>query len=78
MRQVLVPRDLAPVMPLRAPGASIVSLGGETMGTTWSVKLVQPASVSTAALCGGLERRACEYRLRDEHVDRRLQYQPVQ
>ena len=56
MRQVLVPRDLAPVMPLRAPGASIVSLGGETMGTTWSVKLVQPASVSTAALCGGLER----------------------
>ena len=43
-------------MPLRAPGASIVSLGGETMGTTWSVKLVQPASVSTAALCGGLER----------------------
>lgn len=48
MRQVLVPRDVAPAIALRAPGASIVSLGGETMGTTWSVKFVESERVSTA------------------------------
>jgi len=56
MRQVLVPRDVAPLMALRAPDASIVSLGGETMGTTWSVKVVQPAGTSTASLHGAIER----------------------
>lgn len=50
MRQVLVPRDVAPAIALRAPGASIVSLGGETMGTTWSVKFVESARVSTTQI----------------------------
>jgi FAD:protein FMN transferase len=48
MRQVLVPRDLAPAIPLRP--ADILSLGGETMGTTWSVKVVTSADVSADAL----------------------------
>ncbi len=50
MRQVLVPHDLPPLILLRAPGASIVSLDGKTMGTTWSVRFVESAHVSLELL----------------------------
>jgi len=40
MRRVLVPLHVPAVAPLTRRAAGIVSLGGETMGTTWSVKLV--------------------------------------
>jgi len=40
-RRVLVPTHLGPVTPVRSrPGSAIVTLGGGTMGTTWSAKLV--------------------------------------
>ena len=55
MRQVLVPLDLAPAIPLRAPRADILSLCGETMGTTWSVKVVSAADLAADALHAGIE-----------------------
>lgn len=56
MRQVLVPRDVAPLIELRAPGAPVITLRGEAMGTTWSVKLVRSAGVSAEALRSAIER----------------------
>ena len=52
MRHVLVPRDLAPAIPLRARHADILSLGGETMGTTWSVKVVSAAHAAEQLRAG--------------------------
>jgi FAD:protein FMN transferase len=42
VRRVLVPLDVSPALRLRAPHAAVLSLGGETMGTTWSVQAVAP------------------------------------
>lgn len=56
MRRVLVPLDVAPAIVLRPRDAEVASLGGETMGTTWSVKLVQRPQMPTAALRAGIER----------------------
>jgi thiamine biosynthesis lipoprotein len=55
MRRVLVPLEVAPVIRLGpAPRAQVLALGGETMGTTWSVKLV-PARLSVRSLRVGIE-----------------------
>ena len=51
--RVLIPVGLAP--PARPPGDTIMSLGGQTMGTTWSVRLVAPAGVSEAGLTTAIE-----------------------
>ena len=41
MRRVAIPLDLPPAVPLAVPRDDVVhTLRGETMGTTWSVKLV--------------------------------------
>jgi FAD:protein FMN transferase len=40
MRRVLVPLHVPDIAPFASRAAQIVALGGETMGTTWSVKLV--------------------------------------
>jgi thiamine biosynthesis lipoprotein len=55
MRRVLVPLDVAPALRLRTPRGEVASLGGETMGTTWSVKSVLPAHVSVESLRVGIE-----------------------
>ena len=55
MRRVLVPREVAPALLLRAPRAEVVTLIGETMGTTWSVKLVPPPGMRTAPLRAGID-----------------------
>jgi thiamine biosynthesis lipoprotein len=43
MRQVLVPLEIKPPRPMWPPAREIVTVGGPTMGTTWSVKLAVPA-----------------------------------
>jgi thiamine biosynthesis lipoprotein len=49
MKRVLVPRHIAPPDPAGAAGAAnVVSLGGATMGTGWSVRFVPPARVVVA------------------------------
>ena len=48
MTRVLVPLLAEP--PARPIGGAVLTLGGETMGTTWSVKLVAPATAKAAAL----------------------------
>lgn len=53
-RRVLIPLDVAPAVRLRGANAQVVTLGGATMGTGWSVKLVAP-SVSTSSLRAGIE-----------------------
>jgi FAD:protein FMN transferase len=56
MRHVLVPLEVAPVICLDTPpSGQILALGGATMGTTWSVKLVLPAQQSAYALRAGIE-----------------------
>lgn len=55
MRRVFVPLELAPAIPLRARDAELVTFGGQTMGTTWSVQLFSPAQVSSASLRSGIE-----------------------
>ena len=50
-RRVLIPAHLGPVTPVRHwPDAKIVTLGGETMGTTWSAKLVTRGQFSAEML----------------------------
>jgi FAD:protein FMN transferase len=56
MRRVLIPLDVAPAVRLPASCATqVLALGGETMGTTWSVKLVPPAQLSVHPLRAGIE-----------------------
>ena len=56
MRRVLVPLDAPSAARLPAsPATSVLVLGGETMGTTWSVKLVPPAQLSVHPLRAGIE-----------------------
>lgn len=41
--RIAVPRDLSlAAFRRRCPGAAIVALGGETMGTSWSARIVEP------------------------------------
>jgi thiamine biosynthesis lipoprotein len=57
MRRVLVPLDLPPVLRVSArPDAEVHTLGGETMGTTWSVKLVGPAGRPLQPVRDAIER----------------------
>jgi thiamine biosynthesis lipoprotein len=57
MRRVLVPLDLPPVVRASVPrDASVHELQGETMGTTWSVKLVAPARHSLHPVRERIER----------------------
>jgi len=53
-RRVLIPRDIATVMKRPPRGAEVVALRGETMGTSWSVRLVPPSPASTALLRDGI------------------------
>jgi thiamine biosynthesis lipoprotein len=43
MRRVLVPLDISPHLP--QPGSSLHELGGTTMGTSWSLKLMLPGAM---------------------------------
>ena len=51
--RVLLPRDAPP--PQRPPDQRIRDLGGETMGTTWSVRVIAPPAVSDADLRTAVE-----------------------
>jgi FAD:protein FMN transferase len=53
-RRVLIPLDVAPAVRLRGADAQVHALGGATMGTGWSVKLVAP-SVPASSLRAGIE-----------------------
>jgi thiamine biosynthesis lipoprotein len=48
MTRVLVPQLAEP--PARPIGGAVLALAGETMGTTWSVRLVAPPTANAAAL----------------------------
>ena len=55
MRRVLIPLDLPPAM--RMPEAlDVYALHGETMGTTWSIKLVAPPRHALALVRESIER----------------------
>jgi thiamine biosynthesis lipoprotein len=57
-RRVLVPTlDQTHLAPRRAaaPAAALLALGGETMGTTWSVKLMLPGTVSLPAVRAAID-----------------------
>lgn len=58
-RPVLLPQAIRPDRP--QPDAECIELGGETMGTVWSVKVTTPP----AAFDGPVVRQALEARLRD-------------
>jgi thiamine biosynthesis lipoprotein len=51
--RVLIPLDAPPPAP--PPDDRIRDLGGETMGTTWSARVIAPAGVSDAALLAGVQ-----------------------
>ncbi|SMC20592.1 thiamine biosynthesis lipoprotein [Andreprevotia lacus DSM 23236] len=54
MRHVLIPPALAALSP-RRPTGTIHALAGQTMGTSWSVKLVGPADLPLDAVRAGVE-----------------------
>lgn len=54
MRQVLVPLEIKRPQPTWPPLSSIASMGGETMGTTWSVKLAVPEGWSNGDVRRGV------------------------
>ena len=55
-RRVIVPLDVPALMPARAArDAKMVSLSGETMGTTWSVKCVLSRQMSVESLRAGIQ-----------------------
>jgi thiamine biosynthesis lipoprotein len=54
MTRVLVPVLTEP--PARPIGGAVLALAGQTMGTTWSVKLVAPATADAAALTAMAQR----------------------
>ena len=55
-RRVIIPLDVPALMPAPpAQGAEVVSLSGETMGTTWSVKCVLPRQISAESLRNGIQ-----------------------
>ncbi|KAF0814422.1 FAD:protein FMN transferase [Andreprevotia sp. IGB-42] len=54
MRRVLIPPTLA-ALPPRLPAGQVHLLAGQTMGTTWSVKLVGPANLPLGAVRAGIE-----------------------
>ncbi|ATC34376.1 FAD:protein FMN transferase [Caulobacter vibrioides] len=54
MPRVLVPAIATP--PARPVGGSVRAFGGDTMGTTWSVKAVLPTTTDLAALQAGVQR----------------------
>jgi thiamine biosynthesis lipoprotein len=57
MRRVAIPLDLPPAVPLAVPWNDVVyMMRGETMGTTWSVKLVAPHRHWLAPVRAAVER----------------------
>ena len=54
MTRVLVPQLTQP--PARPIGGAVLALAGQTMGTTWSVKLVAPPTASAEALTAMVQR----------------------
>src|SRR4051812_45475190 len=54
MTRVLVPQFAEP--PARPIGGAVLALAGETMGTTWSVKLVAPPTANAEALTAMAQR----------------------
>jgi FAD:protein FMN transferase len=56
MRRVLVPLDLPPALQLPTSGAVVRHLGGPTMGTTWSVKMVAQPALACDSVRATIER----------------------
>jgi thiamine biosynthesis lipoprotein len=54
MTRVLVPQLAEP--PARPIGGAVLALAGQTMGTTWSVKLVAPPTANAEALTARIQR----------------------
>lgn len=55
-RRVLIPERIAqPPSPVAVRALAVSELGGETMGTTWSAKLVVPPAADLAPLRDGIE-----------------------
>jgi len=55
-RRVLIPIDLPPAARLPERGAQVRQLGGPTMGTSWSVKLVDSSDTPLAPVQAAIER----------------------